>query len=482
MDKEKKTVILGAGPAGLSAAWKIVLADQTVEIAEKESQVGGLSMTVNYGNYHFDLGGHRFITQNAELANEIYSLMTDEIITRDRKSVVRLQGEYFSYPLEGKDLLQKLKLSVSVRCFIDYLISTVKTKFSNVEDISFEDWVVNRFGRSLYDIYFGPYSEKLWGVRPNQISSDWAAQRISLINLWDVFIRLLGKKRDTPKTYATRFFYPEKGIGRIPERMAEIVEEKGCKIHLGYSVEKILHENNRITEVIVKNGDKEISLKGDSFISTIPLPEFIQKLSPLPDQKIVDISKKMVFRSLVFLNILLDKDIVSDNTWMYIPESQYLFMRIQEPKNWSPHSAPADKTSLILEIACNYGDEIWNADKKDLYERCVEDLKAIGFTDIKEKTIDYFLTYAEHAYPIYRLDYKEQLKTTLPFINSFENLICCGRQGLFRYNNMDHSIEMGLLSAEHILFGLPKSEILKIASEEEIFEHDERQAKIEGIE
>ena len=228
----------------------------------------------------------------------------------------------------------------------------------------------------------------MWGVRPNQLSYDWAAQRISLIKLWDVFIRLLGKTKDTPKTYDTRFFYPEKGIGRIPERMAEIVEEKGCKIHLGYSVEKILHENNRITEVIVKNGDKEISLKGDSFISTIPLPEFIQKLSPLPDQKIVDISKKMVFRSLVFLNILLDKDIVSDNTWMYIPESQYLFMRIQEPKNWSPHSAPADKTSLILEIACNYGDEIWNADKKDLYERCVEDLKAIGFTYRREKTID----------------------------------------------------------------------------------------------
>lgn len=482
MTDRKKVVILGAGPAGLSAAWKISQANYDVVLAEKESQVGGLCMTVQYGDYHFDLGGHRFITQNVELANEIYTLMTDEIITRNRKSVIRLQGEYFSYPLEAKDLLKKLKFSVSAKCFIDYLFSIFKTKFLNVKDISFQDWVVNRFGRSLYDIYFGPYSEKLWGVKPDQIASDWAVQRISLINLWDVFLRLLGKKDNTPKTYATRFFYPEKGIGRIPERMAEIVMGKKGIIHLGYTVEEILHNGNSITEVIVKRGNEKISLTGDYFISTIPLPEFIQKLNPLPPADIVNTSKGMDFRSLVFLNILLDKEIVSDNTWMYIPELKYLFMRIQEPKNWSPHSSPPGKTSLILEIACNAGDEIWSAEKKDIYDRCIDDLNKIGFTDIKEKTLDYFLTYAEHAYPIYRLHYKEQLKKTLPFINSFNNLVCCGRQGLFRYNNMDHSIEMGLLAAEHVLFGLPKTEIFKIASEYEIFEQDARQAKIEGIE
>ncbi|RMF92642.1 MAG: FAD-dependent oxidoreductase [Candidatus Schekmanbacteria bacterium] len=482
MSERKKVIILGGGPAGLSAAWKIAQANHTVIVVEKENQVGGLCMTVQYGDYHFDLGGHRFITQNVELANEIYSLMTDEIITRNRKSVIRLQGEYFSYPLEAKDLLKKLKLSVSIKCFVDYLYSILRCKLFNVKDISFEDWVVNRFGRSLYEIYFGPYSQKLWGVMPNQISSDWAAQRISLINLWDVFLRLLGKKSNTPKTYATRFFYPEKGIGRIPEKMAEVVEEKQGTIYLGYSVEKIICKNNQIDEIIAKKDGETLSLKGDYFISTIPLPEFIQKIEPSAPEEILKISKEMKFRSLVFLNILLDKEMVSDNTWMYIPELCYLFMRIQEPKNWSPHSAPPGKTSLILEIACNAGDEIWRADKKTLYDRCVDDLDKIGFSDIKEKTIDYFLTYAEHAYPIYRLNYKEQLKKTIPFINSFENLVCCGRQGLFRYNNMDHSIEMGLLAAEHVLFGLPKNEILKIASEEEIFEHDAKQAKIEGIE
>jgi len=482
MDEKRKVLILGAGPCGLSAGWKLAIANNHVIFVEKEAQVGGLCQTIRHGEYHFDLGGHRFITQNVELAKEIYNLMSDEVITRDRKSTIRLQGKYFSYPLEAKDLVTKLKLSVSIKCFFDYIMATVSRKLLNKKDVSFEDWVVNRFGRSLYNIYFGPYSEKLWGVKPTLISSDWAAQRISLLNLWDVFKRLLGKKKNTPKTYATKFYYPEKGIGRIPEKMAEIVSEKKGDFFLSYNVKKIKRDGNKITSVIIFSDNEEKEISADFIISTIPLPEFIQKLDPPASDHLIQVSKKMTFRALIFLNILLDKEIVSDNTWIYIPESEYLFMRIQEPKNWSPHSSPAHKTSLILEIACNIGDEIWNADKKTIYERCINDLSKIGFKDIKENTIEYFITKTEHAYPIYRLDYKDHLRAAIPFINSFENLICCGRQGLFRYNNMDHSIEMGLLAAEHILFGLPKTEILRIASDEEIFEHDAKQAKIESLE
>lgn len=482
MNKDKKIIILGAGPAGLSAAWKLSLANMDVEVLELESQVGGQCRTIKHKEYLFDLGGHRFITQNTELAKEIYSLMNNEIIDRPRKSSIRLKGKYFNYPLDGKDLLKNLDLSLSIKCFADYLWTTLKNKFIPKPDKSFEDWVVNRFGRSLYNLYFGPYSEKLWGIAPTEISADWAAQRISLLNLWDVFLRLLGKKKKMPKTYATKFYYPEKGIGRIPERMAEVIIEKGCKIHLNSKVKAVKSNGNKIISVKYVTNGVEKTISGDFIISTIPLPDFIKGLEPKLSTSCLEAVNSLNFRALKFLNITLDKNIISDNTWIYIPEEQYIFMRIQEPKNWSPYNSPEGKTSIILEIACNVGDRIWNASDKEIYERCIEDLKQVGFNDIREKTIDYFTTTLEHAYPIYKLNYKQLLKTIFAEINSFENLICCGREGLFRYNNMDHSIEMGLLTAEHILFGLPKNEIYKIANEEGLFEHEEKQAKIVGIE
>jgi len=478
MEKGKKIIILGAGPAGLSAAWKLSMANADVEVLESESQVGGLCRTIRYKEYHFDLGGHRFITQNTELAREIYSLMSDEILDRPRKSSIRLKGKYFNYPLEGKDLLKKLKITLSIKCFGDYLWTVIKNRFFPKPDNSFEDWVVNRFGRSLYSLYFGPYSAKLWGIEPTKISADWAAQRISLLNLWDVFLRLLGKKKNMPKTYATKFYYPEKGIGRIPERMAEVIEEKGGKIHLNSRVKSILSNGNKIDSIIYENEGKDKKISGDYIVSTIPLPDLVKMLQPTLGSDYLEAANSLTFRALKFLNITLDKERISDNTWIYVPEEQYLFMRIQEPKNWSPDSAPDGKTSIILEIACDVGDKIWNADDREIYERCVEDLSRLGFGDIKEKTIDYFTTSIEHAYPIYRLNYKELLRTVFSAVNSFENLICCGRQGLFRYNNMDHSIEMGLLTAEHILFGLPRDEIYKIADKEEIFEHDGKQVNI----
>jgi len=482
MDKRKKIVILGAGPAGLSAAWKLSLANVDVEIIEAESQVGGQCRTIRYKEYHFDLGGHRFITQNTELAKEIYNLMSDEFIDRPRKSSIRLKGKYFNYPLDGKDLLKNLNITLSIKCFGNYLFTALKNKFFPKPDNSFEDWVVNRFGRSLYNLYFGPYSAKLWGIEPTKISADWAAQRISLLNLWDVFLRLLGKKKNMPKTYATKFYYPEKGIGRIPERMAEVIEEKGGKIHLNSKVKTIITNGNKIDSIVYENDGKDKKISGDYIVSTIPLPDLVKIISPEIGTAYREAASFLTFRALKFLNITLNKNSFSDNTWIYIPEEQYIFMRIQEPKNWSQDSAPEGKTSIILEIACNVGDNIWNAPDKEIYERCIEDLKKLGFADIKEKTIDYFTTLIEHAYPIYTLNYKKLLRKVFAIVNPFENLICCGRQGLFRYNNMDHSIEMGLLTAEHILFGLPREEIYKIADEDEIFEHDGKQAKLAGIE
>ncbi|MBU1627702.1 FAD-dependent oxidoreductase [bacterium] len=468
-NKGKKVIVLGGGPAGLSAAWMLSRNGIDVELVELESKVGGLCRTIKHGDFYFDLGGHRFLTQDKDVFNEIKALMKDDIVVRPRKSVIRLKGKYFGYPLNVKDLLKKLNPLLTSKCFLDYLFTIIINKINPKEDVSLQDWISHRFGKTLYNIYFGPYSEKLWGIPPTQISADWAAQRISLLNLWDVFVRLLGKKEDTPKTYAEEYLYPKQGIGMIADRQAEEITKNGGKIHIDSKVQEITIENNKIKEVVFNYNGTRKAISADYIINTIPLPEFVRMMKPLPEQNIIDTSRRMRFRGLRFLNIELDKEQVSENNWIYIPEHQYFFFRIQEPKNWSPYNVPEGKTSLILEIATDKGDDIWDKPDDVILQRCVKDLKDLGF-DIENKVMDCFSTYAPHAYPIYDLDYKEKIKTLLDYLDRFENLLSCGRQGLYRYNNMDHSIKMGLKAAEHVISGSPKKEILDIANEQEGFE------------
>lgn len=470
-----KVVILGAGPAGLAAAWKLASPEVKVEIVELEDQIGGLCRTIKHGDYSFDLGGHRFITQNIQLAEEIKRLMGDELLERPRTSTIRLQGKYFHYPLEAVDLLKKMNIWTSVKCFLDYGVTTIKNKWFPKEDISLEDWIVNRFGRSLYNIYFGPYSAKLWGMPPTEISSDWAAQRISLLNLWDVFLRLLGKKKNMPKTYATRFYYPKKGIVKIPERMCEEACKNGATLHLNTEVKEIIFENNKAKGVVVIKDGITRYLSADYIISTIPLPDMIKMITPKVDSEYIEIVNTMRYRGLRFMNLCINKEKISDNTWIYIPEGEFLFMRIQETKNWSPYHAPEGKTGLILEISCSEGDTIWNSPDEMIYNRCINDLKKLEL-DVEGKVEDYFSTKIKHAYPIYDLNYREKLSKIYSFLAKLENFIPCGRQALYRYNNMDHSIEMGIATSNHILKGLPKHEIFKIASEAVPFETDEKQA------
>ncbi len=467
---EKRVVILGAGPAGLSAGWKLAERGYKVDLIEKDTRVGGLCRSYYYKDYTFDLGGHRFISKDDALIEEIKRLMGDELMVSPRKSVVRLKGKYFYYPLAGKDLITKMNPLTSARCFLDYLYVTAKKKLVDTKEVSLEDWVVNRFGKGLYDIYFGPYSAKLWGVPPSQISKDWAAQRISLLNLWDVFLRLLGKTNNTPKTYATKFYYPVKGgIGRMCDKMAEKITSMGGNIHLGSQVTSVERKDGSIKAVRYRQDGEEKTITGDHFISTIPLPEFIKMLTPRVDRNYLDVAESMRFRSLRFLNVIIDSSRISDNTWIYIPEKRFRVMRIQEPKNWSPNNAPADKTSLILELACNVGDEIWNADDESLSRQCFSELRDLGLLN-GERVLHKFSTRIVHAYPIYTLDYHQKIKKLSEVFDSFSNLLPIGRQGLYRYNNMDHSIKMGFLAAEHIADGRSRKDVYDIAKEEVAFE------------
>jgi len=468
MDK-LKILVLGGGPAGLSCAWKLAEAGHEVIVLEKELQVGGICRTIQRGDFLFDLGGHRFITKDEELSRIIQELMADELLTTPRKSVIRLRGKYFQYPLEFKNLFFNMDKLFLFKSTCDYIYAVVSKRLFNKQDASFEDWVINRFGRALYEVYFGVYTEKLWGISPKQISADWAAQRISLLNLWDVFMRLAGKESDRPKTYALEFAYPKAGIGRISDRMQEEIGKNGGKIELGARVNKIFLDDVKIRKVGYEQGGQLKEISADWIISSIPINEFIASIHPAPRPEYLEAAGAMRFRAVRFLNLIIDAEEVTDNTWMYIPEKSFLFFRIQEPKNWSRASAPSGKTSLILEIACNPGDEIAAAPEEAIFVRCKKDLDKLGLFDTS-KIREYFTTYVQHGYPIYDLTYKDKVAGATRLLKGISNLVPIGRQGLFRYNNMDHSIKMGFLAAEHILHGGMETRIFSIASESVAFE------------
>ncbi|MBS1259675.1 MAG: hypothetical protein MAG551_02750 [Candidatus Scalindua arabica] len=440
-------VILGGGPCGLSAAWELSGTGKNVVIIEAHSSLGGLCKTVRYKGFNFDLGGHRLISENKELLGKISELMGDELLVSERISTIRLNGSEFQYPLSAGDIMRQTDIRFLSRCLIDYAYQSIYKRIKHSSDTSFEEWVINRFGQKLYNTFFRDYTRKLWGIPPCKLSSDWAAERISLLNLWDVILRLCGSEKNTPRTYTRNFFYPKQGIGQIFEYIAEEIKENGGSIILNARFKKLLLEGDRVKGVIYDINGKDEVIDCDWVISTIPITDFLCDLDGGGDcQDVSEAVRSLRYRSLRFLNILIDKPEIGKNTWTYIPDRKYIMTRIQEPGKRSPYNAPDGKTSLILEIPCSYNDEVWNMPDDLLFKRCINDLLKLGI-DIKDNVIDYFYTREKHAYPIYQLDYKYHLKVLASFLDSKENILASGRNGLFRYIFMDRAMELGIEAA-----------------------------------
>ncbi|MCF6148043.1 MAG: FAD-dependent oxidoreductase [Candidatus Kuenenia sp.] len=466
-------IILGGGACGLSAAWELSKHGYAVTVLEKESRVGGLCITNEFKGYRFDLGGHRFISKNRELVEDVRKMMGSELLTSSRKSVILLKGKVFDYPLSAKDIFLKMDMWTNTKAFLSYLVAAFSRTMFRKKDVSFEDWIVHRFGRTLYNLFFGPYTEKLWGISPKKISSDWASQRISLLNLKDVLFRLLKLKKGTPRTYAKGYYYPKKGIGQMFDIMGSEIEKMGGKIVLNAEVQGVIinPNNTAVTGVRYLENGVEKGIDCDVVISTISLTDLIKAF---PEQLTANMEKhvsSLKFRAVRFLNILVDLPDISDNTWMYVSEGKYIMTRIQEPKRRSPFSAPEGKTSVMLEIPCNEGDETWSCPKEELLERCLKDLKALGL-DIRDKVIDSFTTSVTHGYPVYTLDYVEHRQKLFDFLEKYENIITCGRQGTFRYIFMDIAMEMGIAAAQHLMLDKmsKRDSIHQMRSENELIE------------
>ncbi len=448
--KNNSTIVLGGGLAGLSTGYRLVNEGLPVAVFESDSTVGGLSRTLRHGNYRFDLGGHRFYTKNIKTDRFVRELLKGDYVTVPRKSKIYLQNKFFDYPLKPANALFGLGINTSVKALTDYFKERLKNVVKTPRNISLEDWVVNNFGRTMFEIYFKEYSEKVWGIDCSKISEEWVSKRIEGLSLGVAIKNAFYKfKQMSLSTLIDEFIYPPMGIGQISDNLKSAIE-KDNTVMTNTKVNQINHKDFVINNIIAKNCKHQYDVKGSEFVSSIPLTNLLQMLNPSPPKDILDAVSKLRYRDLVVVTIMLDKERVTDLTWMYIPEKKMPLGRIHEPKNWSPLMAPEGKTHIVAEYFCFKGDNIWSATDDELTALTVEQLEKLKFIT-QEDVLDSCIVRVPGAYPVFEVGYSEHYAKVIEYLNNFKNLHIMGRTGMFKYYNMDRAIESGMEVAEDIL-------------------------------
>lgn len=460
----KKVTIIGAGPTGLSCAWLLAQNNVTTTVIEKTDLIGGVSATLKYKDMALDLGPHRFTPHTQEILDIVKQLCGPDLQLQKQNIKVFLKNKYFDYPLRAFEIASGLSLLYPILFLFSYFSVLIRHIINPKPEKSYQDWVVNRFGNGIYNLCFRPIAKKTWGRDPNQISYVIAKQRISLPSLGKMIIDMLRetlklKKKNTiinplfPEGY---FYYPQPGIGQICEQMAVEITNNHGTITTNSQPEKICLENNKVKYIIV-NG-KEIAT--DFLMSTMPLSELVSAITPAPPKEVLEAAQGLKFRSIILLFLVVNKDKISDNIAIFFPEEEFIFGRIGEQKNFSRATVPEGKTAICVEITAEEGDTLWDKDDNYLFNHIIPDLERIGLLT-KNDVTEYFTKRIKCTYPLYDLNFENRLNNVLNYIASIENLITNGRPGLFKYNNLHHSIEMGLLAAKHILSEKQKNEVWK---------------------
>ncbi|MBM4054012.1 MAG: NAD(P)/FAD-dependent oxidoreductase [Planctomycetes bacterium] len=451
---KKKVVVIGAGPAGLTAAYELSKRNVETILLEKENSVGGLSRTIRYKKYYFDIGGHRFFTLWEEINSFWKEILGKDFLYRKRLSRIFFHKKFFSYPLQPFNTLRNLGLLKSLLIISSYLKAHV---FPLLPEDTFERWVANRFGRCLYRIFFKSYTEKILGVSCKELDAEWAAQRISGLSFISAVKHSVIKKQNhsengkTIKTLIDGFYYPKLGPGMMWQRLAEISERQGATLYTGANVEGIFWKNNRIRAIEVLQNGKYQYFEGTHFVSSMPLQELIRKMKPEAPSEILEAANTLRYRDYITVVLMVNKRDVFPDNWLYIHEPDLKVGRIQNYKNWSPEMVPDNgKTCLGLEYFCQEGDELWNMPDQKLLELGIRELCSMGFAQSSDDVEDGTVLHVPKAYPLYKLGYRESLYKIKEYLKTIENLYLIGRNGTHTYNNQDHSMMTGMLAAEDI--------------------------------
>jgi len=447
-DATTHTLVLGAGPAGLTAGYLLGKAGRPVTILEAEDQVGGLAKTVEIDGYRFDLGGHRFFTKVAEVDALWHEVLGEEFLLRPRMSRIYWNKRFLDYPLRGPDVIRKLGPVELARCLASYVRAAARP--SKTED-SLEEWVTNRFGRRLFELFFKTYNEKVWGVPASEIRSEWAAQRIKGLSFFSAAkAAFFGNRGNKIKSLIGQFNYPRFGPGQMWDAMTAAIEEQGGVVRLEAPVERIELAGSRVVEVAA--GGVSYPLP-EAVISSLPLRSVVAMTTPAPPQEVVDAARGLRYRDFLTVALVVDgQDLFPDN-WIYIHEPDVRVGRIQNYRSWSPWMVPdPDKACVGLEYFCFAGDDLWTMSDGALVELAATELDRLGLA-ARSKVERGFAIRVPKAYPIYDADYAERVAVIRSWLDGIENLQQVGRNGLHRYNNSDHSMLTAMRAVENLLTG-----------------------------
>lgn len=448
-------VVLGAGVAGLAFAKRMSENGNSVLLIEKEKQVGGLSRTIEHKGFLLDFCAHRFHTNNKELLDEVLSLPGLKMDKHWKKSRIYMFNKYLKYPFEIQNLLRAMPVHKSFICGTSFMFNTAIKRFKKKDLNNYRDWFVYFYGLQLYKVMCYPYTSKIWRMDPSKLSADWANQRFQGEKMAKLIKRILKKiftfdfssyslEDDELAPDGGIFYYPEKGIQELPDAMAKFIKVNKGKIETSAEIKSVSKENKTVE---YKTNNKKNMVKYDRLVSTIPLQSFYH-LQEKRDERVKQALDGIKYMDIIFVYAFLNTERISNDHWLYFPDSDIMFNRAVEFSNWSDKMCPEGKTSVCFDITCYDGDETWNTDDETIAKKTIEDAHRIKYFD-KADVESYKVFRLRYAYPVYDLEYKSKLDKIVKFLET-DDCYLLGRTGIFRYNNSDNSIEMAFALAENM--------------------------------
>ena len=446
-------VIIGAGPAGLTAAYQLCKAGVPSIVLEKDAVVGGLSRTVSHEGFHFDIGGHRFFTKVKAVEDMWREVLGQDLLRCRRLSRIYYRKKFFLYPLKPANALFNLGIWNAAWILLSYLKAQA---FPGKPEDTFEQWVSNRFGKRLYHVFFKTYTEKVWGIPCSEITADWAAQRIKGLSLLTALKSAFTKdqnrdKSSTIKTLIDAFDYPRLGPGQMWETVARNVQQQGAEVRLGTDVATIRWSPGRVTGIMSDRNGRTDEIEGSHFVSSMPIRDLLQRFVPAVPDHVLEAASSLNYRDFLTVALVIRQPDLFPDNWLYVHDPDVKLGRIQNFKNWSQDMVPdQQKTCLGLEYFCLEGDGLWSMSDRELIELGTQELQILGLakaSDIEDGAV----VRMQKAYPVYDSTYADALKIVRDFTDRLDNLQLVGRNGMHKYNNQDHSMLTAMLAVKNIL-------------------------------
>jgi protoporphyrinogen oxidase len=477
--------IIGAGPAGLTAAYLLGKRKVPALVFERDPvHVGGISRTETYKGFHFDIGGHRFFSKSKQVEDLWTELLGEDLLVRPRSSRIYYRGKYFAYPLRGAEALAKLGPFEAARCMVSYLKARA---FPMRDPHSFEDWVVNQFGRRLFEIFFKTYTEKVWGMSTKDISADWAAQRIKGLSLSSAIANAMlpGRKSgEVIKTLIDTFRYPRKGPGMMWERCADLVRAQGGELLMGTSVVECELQGSQWRLVTESAAGERRETRADHVISSAPLRSLAEGLKPRLSERSRQAARSLRYREFLTVMLILEDRNLFDDNWIYVHDPGVKVGRIQNFKSWSPEMVPDPKYACYgMEYFCFEGDGLWTAPDGELLELAKGEIEKIGLAKA-DMVLDGCVVRQPKAYPVYDENYARNVDVVRTELKErFPTLHVVGRNGMHKYNNQDHSMMTAMLIVENILAGRELYDVWRVNQDAEYHEAGDRgaQSSVSGV-